>query len=86
MIERVYSILPATEIHKINFFDVMEDSVDTLRFSLDKTKTFVKWKVEEEPPFIKEIVGADGPYSHSEILAILGSDEWTDKSTFPILG
>jgi hypothetical protein len=85
MSERVYAIIPTTEISKVNFDEILQTSEETLRYSLDESKAVIKWS-EDDPSFIKEIVGAEGPYSHSEILVILDSDEWTDKSTFPTLG
>jgi hypothetical protein len=85
MSERVYAIIPTTEIAKVNFDEILQTSEETLRYSLDESKAVIKWS-EDDPSFIKEIVGAEGPYSHLEILVILDSDEWTDKSTFPILG
>ena len=84
MSERVYAIIPTTEISKVNFDEILQTSEETLRYSLDKSKAIIKWS-EDKPFFLKEIVGAEGPYSHSEILVILDSDEWTDKSMFPTL-
>ena len=84
MSERVYAIIPTTEISKVNFDEILQTSEETLRYSLDESKAVIKWS-EDEPSFIKEVVGAEGPYSHSEILVILDSDEWTDKSMFPTL-
>jgi hypothetical protein len=57
---------------------VDETSADTIRFSLDGSLTFVKFDTDTTPSFL------DGKtqYSHSEILAILETDEWTDPN-FP---
>lgn len=40
---RLYGIISTSEINKINFSSVYEESRDTLRFSVDGSKTFVKW-------------------------------------------
>ena len=40
---RTFVILDADEVVNINFNEVLEDSADTLRFSLDGDKTFVKF-------------------------------------------
>lgn len=40
---RKYLIIPITEISKVDFSQVYETSVDTLRKSTDGTKTFVNW-------------------------------------------
>jgi len=73
---RNYLIIPITEVSKVDFSQVCETSTETLRKSVDETKTFVKWD-GETPAFIATIVGAEGPYTHSEILEVLSSPEWT---------
>lgn len=46
---RRYLIIPSTIINSINFNEVMETSINTLRYSIDKTKTFVKYTISVEP-------------------------------------
>jgi hypothetical protein len=75
---RKYVIINADEVDSVNFDQVDETSADTIRYSVDGTKTFVKFDTDNTPSFL------DGKtqYSHSEILAILATDEWTDPN-FP---
>lgn len=73
---REYLVFPSVEISKINFEQVCETSSDTLRKSVDETKTFVKWE-GEAPEFVADIVGAEGPYTHMEMIEILSGSEWT---------
>jgi hypothetical protein len=42
---RRYLIIPSTIVDEINFNEVMETSLNTLRYSVDETKTFVKYNV-----------------------------------------
>tara|TARA_Y100000996_G_scaffold100798_1_gene72981 strand:+ start:554 stop:790 length:237 start_codon:yes stop_codon:yes gene_type:complete len=70
---RTYVILDADEVVDINFSEVIEDSAGTLRFSLDGDKTFVKFE-GDTPDFL---VGKT-TNTHSEILAILQTEEWSD--------
>ncbi len=70
---RTYVILDTDEVVNINFDDVVEDSADTLRFSLDGDKTLVKFE-GDTPDFL---VGKT-TNTHSEILAILQTEEWTE--------
>lgn len=42
---RRYLIIPSTIVNTINFDEVMETSLDTLRYSVDETQTFVKYDV-----------------------------------------
>jgi len=72
-------IFNVSEINKINFDFVMETSADTLRKSVDGTKTFVKWE-GTTPGFITTLTTKEGPYTYDEILTILRTPEWTDPN------
>ena len=69
---RKYVIIDADEVSSVDFSQVFETSADTLRFSLDESQTFVKFE-GSTPSFL------DGKtqYTHSEILTILATDEWS---------
>ena len=73
---RQFAIFSTTEIDKVDFSLVGETSADTLRKSVDETKTFVKWD-GEQPEFVSELTTLEGPYTYSEILEILSGAEWT---------
>ena len=77
-----YLIFNISEIDKVNFDEVRETSKDTLRISIDGTKTFVKWEEDETPSFVYTLTTAEGPYTHEEILEILSTDFWTDYNIF----
>ena len=76
MSSRKYVIINSDEVSSVNFDQVDETSADTLRYSLDNSQTFVKFDTDTTPSFL------DGKtqYTHSEILAILATDEWTDPN------
>ena len=46
-----YVILTASEVSSIDFSKVLEDSVDTLRYNNENTKTFVKF-TGDTPSFL----------------------------------
>ena len=71
MIETTYIILEATEVSSINFNEIEENNIDTLRYSVDGTQTIVKFK-GTTPDFL---VGKT-QYTHEEILIIVGTSEW----------
>jgi hypothetical protein len=75
---RKYVIINADEVSSVDFSQVDETSADTVRYSVDGSLTFVKFDTDTTPSFL------DGKtqYTHSEILAILETDEWTDPN-FP---
>lgn len=73
---RNYMIFNVAEVSGINFDDVLETSSETLRVSVDGSRSFVKWE-GEMPACVSGLTTKEGPYNHSEILAILSTKEWT---------
>jgi hypothetical protein len=80
--ERNFLIFNVNEINKVVFDDVLETSQSTLRKSVDKTKTLIKWD-GEAPEFVATMTTKEGPYTYDEILVILATPEWTDPNPFP---
>jgi len=79
---REYLVIPVSELTKVDFNLVLETSAETVRKSIDETKTFVKWD-GETPAFVATISGAEGPYTYSEILDVLNGVEWTVTGMLP---
>ena len=75
---RKFMILAVSELNLIDFTQVCETSIDTVRKSLDGTKTFVKWDSEEIPSSVLSLTTNEGPYTYDEISIILNGPEWTD--------
>jgi len=67
-----YVIIEASEVDSVDFNEVINTSKEMLRYSLDGTKTFVKY--EGTQPFF--LLGKT-EYTHEEILSILSGPEWT---------
>ena len=55
---RQFAIFSTTEIDKVDFSLVCETSADTLRKSVDSTKTFVKWD-GEQPEFVSTLTAQE---------------------------
>jgi hypothetical protein len=77
-----YIIFDYSEIDKIDFEQVLETSIDTIKLSLDGTKTFVKW-IGETPSFISSLDSKSIIYNNEEMLIILSQVEWNNYT--PIL-
>ena len=73
---RQFIIFNVNEIPLIDFSKVEETSEETLRKSIDNSKTFVKWD-GETPEFVNSLTTKEGPYTYSEIFNILFTSEWT---------
>ena len=71
---RKYIIIDAPEISSIDFSQVNETSENTLRYSIDESKTFVKFE-GVTPSFLE----GKTIYNHNEILEILNGSEWNEE-------
>lgn len=74
---RNYVIFDVTELPTIDFTQVLETSADTVRKSVDGTKTFVKWDGEVVPSCVETLTTKSQYYTYEEILNILSTEEWT---------
>ena len=71
---RKYVIIEASEVSTVDFSKVHETSASTLRYSLDNSKTFVKFEGN-----IPSFLDGKTQYSKSEMVAILNSEEWSEQ-------
>lgn len=72
---RQFMIFNVSELQNIDFTQVLETSIDTVRKSVDETKTFVKWD-GDMPECVSTLTTKEGPYTYEEILTILFTPEW----------
>ncbi len=70
-------IFNVSELGLVDFTQVLETSQDTVRKSIDETKTFLKWEGDVVPSSINSLTTKEGPYNYSEIRTILSGVEWT---------
>ena len=73
---RNFAIFATSEVDKVDFAQVLETSAETLRKSVDGTKSFVKWD-GDQPEFVNTLETLEGTYTYTEILDILSGEEWT---------
>jgi len=78
---RKFMIFNVSELGQIDFTTVLETSAETVRKSVDETKTFVKWDGATIPSSVAALTTKEGPYTYDEILAILSTLEWTSPDT-----
>jgi hypothetical protein len=77
--QRQFMIFNVSELNTIDFTQVLETSINTVRRSVDGTKTFVKWDGNTIPSSVDSITTKEGPYTYGEILTILNGSEWTNN-------
>jgi hypothetical protein len=76
---RRFMIFNVSELNQIDFNTVLETSAETVRKSVNETKTFVKWD-GTIPTCVNNLTTKEGPYTYDEILTILATSEWTDPN------
>ena len=67
---RKYVIINKADVDSVDFTKVLEISANTLRYSVDKSKTFVKYD-GSQPSFLS----GKTEYTHSEMKAILNDTD-----------
>ena len=73
---RKYVIFDYTEINSVGFSQVMETASTTTRMSVNGVKTLVKYD-GAMPSSIAGLTSKSQEYTHSEILVILATPEWS---------
>ena len=79
---RRFVIFEVTELPLIDFNQVYETDADTVRKSVDGTKTFVKYDLPE-PSSVTALTTKSQEYTYDEILQILNTPEWTEP--YPLI-
>ena len=79
---RTFMIFNVSELEKINFNEVLETSMDTVRKSIDLTKTFVKWE-GNTPSSVLTLTTTEGPYNYGEMVALMSTPEWQSDDIIP---
>jgi len=76
-VQRNFMIFNVNELPQIDFTQVLESSAETVRKSVDGTKTFVKWDGESVPSSVDSLTTKEGPYTYEEMLSILSTEVWS---------
>ena len=77
--DRRFVIFNVRELNQIDFSEVFETSADTVRKSVDQTKTFVKYDMPQ-PSSVVNLTTKSQEYTYDEFLTILATPEWTDPN------
>ena len=70
-------IFNVSELDKIDFSQVLDTSADTLRRTIDGTRTFVKFK-GDVPSCVESLTTKSDYYSLEEMLRILDGPDWVN--------
>ena len=75
---RKYVIFNTSETGSIDFSQVMETSVNTLRLNLSGSQTFVKYE-GSQPSSVAGLSSKSNEYTHEQILNVLTGSEWSNS-------
>lgn len=70
-----YVILNVSELNKINFDEIFNNSDEDLRYSLDGTKTFLRFR-GDTPSCVESLETKSEIYTTEQINNILHTQEW----------
>ena len=68
---KTYVIIEAGDVSSVDFSQVLETSSNTLRYSNDNSKAFVKYE-GSQPSFLN----GKTTYTHAEMLIELAKEDW----------
>ena len=75
---RKYVIFNTSETGSIDFSQVMETSVNTLRLNISGSQTFVKYE-GSQPSSVAGLSSKSSEYTHTQILNVLTGSEWVSE-------
>jgi hypothetical protein len=73
---RKYVIFNTSETGSIDFSQVLETSVNTLRLNISGSQTFVKYE-GSQPSSVAGLSSKSNEYTHEQILNVLTGSEWS---------
>lgn len=77
---RRFVIFEVTELLLIDFSQIYETSVDTVRKSTNQTKALIKYNLPQ-PSSVAALTTKSVEYTYEEILNILNTSEWAPYPT-----
>ena len=75
---RKYVIFNTSETGSIDFSQVMETSVNTLRTNISGSKTFVKYE-GSQPSSVAGLSSKSNEYTYTQIQNVLTGSEWVSR-------
>lgn len=73
-----YVTLDFSEASSLDFSQIEQTSIDTLRISVDETETIVKWITANGIPSSVAALTTKGSYmTHDEALTLMSTEAWT---------
>lgn len=72
----IYNTIAIADLNSIDFTQVEQTSIETIRKSIDETQFVIKW--ETQPSFLTDgTVVPLGSYNHSQCVELMGTNFWS---------
>mgnify|MGYP003140915404 CR=1 FL=1 len=78
--DNTYIIFNVTELNKIDFSQILETSIDTIKYNVAETQTLVKYPSGSMPSSVQALTTKEGPYTFAKIKNILTGSAWSDPN------
>lgn len=76
MSDLTYNTIAMADLNSIDFKQIEQTSIETIRKSIDETQFVIKWKAQ--PSFIKDgTVTPLGTYNHAQCIELMGTNFWS---------
>ena len=72
-----YYVLSTSEVGLIDFEQVNETDVNTMRNSVDGSQTFISYYDDNVPTCVSSMKTVTGPYTHDEMMSLLATSFWS---------
>lgn len=80
---RKYVVIYYNDIRQIDFSDILESSIETVRRSVDGNLTFVKYE-GDMPPSVEALTNKSQEFTHEQFLLVLASPDWSMPDIQPV--
>ena len=75
---KYFAIISSDDVDLIDYSEVIENDENSLRYSLDGTKTFVKWLGVSNPSFLENIEN-EQILNYESMIELLATTEWSGE-------
>jgi hypothetical protein len=75
---RKYVVFSTNETSSIDFSEVFETGIETLRLNASGSETFVKYD-DDMPQSVIDLTTRSSEYTNAEIITLLRSSDWEQK-------
>jgi hypothetical protein len=81
--DRKYVVIYYSDINQIDFSEILESSIETVRRSIDGNLTFVIYE-GDMPASVEALINRSPEFTHEQFLLVLASPDWSIPDVQPV--